>query len=361
MIALYFSRFSRYYALNNLIYILKVPIIRYFFILFLFIPFFTTYANKLVIESISSQIDRESQITTYLKPRVLVQGHEISAEKLQYDIKKKTLFLEGGLLFHSKNSLISGQSLFYDIKNKTAIFKNANLYDQEGSLYIRAKEIRKNGEKQYLLLSGEITKCSPLTPGWELKFKSLEYNEGGLVHAKQVSFYFHSVPVFYQPYLVFNARTERSSGFLAPIYSFNSGAPSDNEEINFNLGHRLRLPFFLNLAQDHDLTLTPDIIQKRGLGLGLEYNYAFSEEMSGQLYTWGLPEIMDSRDQPSSISDSDYTPKPFRYKYEWSHQQGIFFDGSLYSRILENGDSIVNREFFDSDIESNEDYQFQSL
>ncbi|EFK97211.1 organic solvent tolerance protein, partial [sediment metagenome] len=64
------------------------------------------------------------------------------------------------------------------------------------------------------------------------------------------------VPILYAPWMTFPLTRERKSGFLAP--SFGSTGRSGSE---------FTLPYYWNIAPNRDATISPRLMQKRGLQL----------------------------------------------------------------------------------------------
>jgi len=118
----------------------------------------------------------------------------------------------------------------------------------------------------------------------------------------------------------------------------------------FDLGVRLKLPIFINLGVDHDLTVTPEFIEKRGLALELEYNYAFWEQQTGRLTLWGIDEA-EARDPaeendilpPGEAARRDATPT--RYRVDWSHNQAFGPAARLIVGYRDSSDGQVRREY----------------
>lgn len=97
-------------------------------------------------------------------------------------------------------------------------------------------------------------------PAWELRTDELQLdlpaNEG---RAKGAVLRFQGVPILAAPTFSFPLTDERKSGWLPP----HIGA--DNRS-----GIELAVPYYFNLAPNHDLTLTPFVMTRRGFGSDLE-------------------------------------------------------------------------------------------
>jgi LPS-assembly protein len=80
--------------------------------------------------------------------------------------------------------------------------------------------------------------------------------------AHNVLMRFKSVPIFYTPYISFPLGDERKTGVLFPSFG-HSGTN----------GYQLEVPYYLNLAPNYDLTLTPGILSARGIQLSADFRY----------------------------------------------------------------------------------------
>ena len=70
------------------------------------------------------------------------------------------------------------------------------------------------------------------------------------------------MPVFYAPYFSFPISKERLSGFLFPEFGNST-----------NRGVEFSAPFYWNIAENYDATITPRYMSKRGTQLQTEFRY----------------------------------------------------------------------------------------
>jgi LPS-assembly protein len=115
--------------------------------------------------------------------------------------------------------------------------------------------------------------------------------------------YFLGVPILYSPWLSFPLDNARKSGFLAPIIG-SSGQS----------GFELAVPYYWNIAENMDATITPKLFSKRGLQLGSEFRYLWPT-FSGQLDAEYLP--------------SDRIAERDRYFFGVRHVQSLPFNISM--------------------------------
>lgn len=133
----------------------------------------------------------------------------------------------------------------------------------------RAGLIRRFSNKNYFLSLATYTTCAPQDKAWDIQAESITLDDAKATGvARNAKIRVHDHTVFYTPYLSFPTNKERKSGFLMPIVG-------SSETGGFDLG----LPYYWNIAPNHDLTLIPHVYSKRGLLMGGEFRYLTSNSI----------------------------------------------------------------------------------
>ena len=138
------------------------------------------------------------------------------------------------------------------------VFTNLRLTPEAGGRF--AAEKAEKTASEMILQDAVFTACpacpdnAEAAPLWQIRAAQIDYDEA----AQDVS-YRHSrlevfgLPVFYLPYMAHpSPKVVKRSGFLAP-----SLASSDD------FGAAIEVPYFLDLAPNYDLTLTPRLSEKQ--------------------------------------------------------------------------------------------------
>jgi LPS-assembly protein len=129
------------------------------------------------------------------------------------------------------------------------------------------------------LTDTSFSTCPLDTPGWEFTARDMELDQAtGVGVARDMTFRVGDVPVFWLPYATFPLDDRRKTGFLFPEFGYNSGR-----------GFDLTVPYYLNLAPNYDLTLTPRLMTQRGLMLGGEFRYLVDSSRGSVELNW-LPD-----------------------------------------------------------------------
>ena len=153
---------------------------------------------------------------------------------------------------------------------KKAITNTIEMHLYEGSFMSAARiKQKENGNIMYLK-KATYTPCSFCTgtsPLWQLTARNIKHNKP----EKEMSFT-HSflkvkdVPVFYFPYLnIPDFTVKRKTGFLAPSFGHSN-----------EMKQAINLPFFVNLADNQNLTISPTISTSHDPLTVIDYDGIFS-------------------------------------------------------------------------------------
>ena len=123
-----------------------------------------------------------------------------------------------------------------------------------------------------------FTACPAGNDDWFLRAASIDIDQRRQQgKGRNVRIELKGVPILYAPVISFPVGDARKSGFLFP--SFGTSNKS---------GFEFGAPYYFNLAPHYDLTLTPQLLSRRGLGLEGQFRY-LSERSRGRLGSRFLP------------------------------------------------------------------------
>jgi lipopolysaccharide export system protein LptA len=323
-----------------------------FFSLFLFMASFPVIAREIQIEYQTYQFDNEKGLHFYRSPRATIDNTTISGDEAEFDKQKNVLVFEGNIVVYSTAMLITADRAVVDLNTSINTLFNANFFDQKNVTHGTAERIEQLNDEEYVLYKATLTSCDPKEKSWELDASQITYQVDNFAYSTNTALWFYSIPIFYTPFLSWPTTERRSSGLLSPLFTHHSG--SDKTKA---FGSRLQIPYFIALDRDHDMTVTTDLVERRGAGIDLSYRYAFIEGMTGELRYWYLDETDRDRDFEDENfgtlagSESSLDPRPERSKYVFNHKQNIFLDGTLTFTQYANSDNEINKEYFDSNVE----------
>ncbi len=176
------------------------------------------------------------------------------------------------------------------------------------------------------------TTCKPGNDAWIMEADKLQIDESeGLGRAYHATFYVQNLPILYTPYVSFPIDDRRMSGFLSPTFGGSEKTGSDNS-----------LSYYLNLAPNYDLILTPRHMEKRGLMLGSEFRYLNHYRHRGSIKS---DYIYDDQGRESDEPIERYA---LSYRNHWQisprWDNTLFYDGVSDKTYLDDFDnSLFNR------------------
>ena len=191
-----------------------------------------------------------------------------------------------------------GPKLRYNTLDDTGLFETPQfLLRRETTARGSAEQLEFRGKDRYRFRKAIYTTCEPGHDDWQLEADELDLDyvtEEG--RAKNPSLRFFDKTIIAAPFAFFPLENSRKSGILSPYYAQSS-----------TRGLELGLPYYWNIAPEHDLTITPIYMTKRGLLLRNEARYIDRRAFLGDVKFEYMP--------------GDQELKRDRYGIAWQHQQ----------------------------------------
>lgn len=204
---------------------------------------------------------------------LIAEGHvealfgatRLKAAKITYDRDADTLHIQGPITLVEGNSIIilaSSAELDSDLQN--GILRGARMVMNQ-QLQLAAQQINRVNGRYTQLYKTAVTSCrvcnSTQAPLWQIRAKRVIHDKvERQLYFDNAQFLIGEVPVFYLPRLRLPDPTlKRATGFLIPSIRRNS-----------QLGTGLKVPYFLRIGDNKDLTLTPYLSQETRT---LEFKY----------------------------------------------------------------------------------------
>ena len=195
----------------------------------------------------------------------------IESERGEIGTESKTAVLEGDVRVSDFAGSIAAEQMTLKLDDGTGFFKNADLYFEDGNYRIVAEEVSKVGKDDFEFRECSLTTCecpeSEATDPWRIEGKRGEIEREGYGTIHDGIIYAYNVPVLYSPYLKFPVKTKRATGFLPG--SFGGGQRS---------GFSFTLPFYMNIDESTDATVTPVYNSRARIGVDNEFRKVFSDD-----------------------------------------------------------------------------------
>jgi LPS-assembly protein len=238
-------------------------------------------AKFLEADHIVSDADRNVVATGDVTLRQ--RGAIIRAERVDYRDADQTLVATGAVKLERDGDIASGPRLNYRLADSTGemdspVFEFPKRPERRTASRGQASRAVLEGDQRSRLYQAEYTSCPVPRDDWFIRVRELELDTSRNVGtAYNTTVFFLGVPILYSPYLSFPLDNRRKTGFLAP--TFGTSARS---------GFEVSLPYYWNLAENYDATLTPKVLTRRGVQLGAEFRY-LTPSITGEIEGEFLP------------------------------------------------------------------------
>lgn len=216
----------------------------------------------------------------------------LQAQRLEVDRDSRDVVAEGEVIFDQGPRRITGSRLEFNLDSKTGRMENAKVF-ADPDVYFNGAEIAMLGDDVYRVKKGVVTSCQKESPGWSFRTANARVKLEGFARMRNTTMRVKKLPVFYLPYLVMPAKSERAAGFLFP----NFGTSQQR-------GSYVGLAWFQPFGDSYDTTMYLDLYSEDFTGLGTEVRYLPSESTTGRLEAYAIDDPLE-----------DAT----RWKISWDH------------------------------------------
>jgi len=169
--------------------------------------------------------------------------------------------LDGHITLSSPELTLQGSSASLNVLTDQVSLNDASFINTSTGVNGEARSLSRPDEHTLIIHEGLFTSCPPEKRDWAFASDKITLNrEEGFGKARHTRFLIRNTPVLYIPWFSFPIDDRRKSGFLYPTLG------SSNTEN----GLFLTTPYYLNLAENYDATLTPSYIGGRGMHYDIE-------------------------------------------------------------------------------------------
>ena len=205
------------------------------------------------------------------------EGRTLLTDLIAYDIEAGTVTALGNIiLIEPSGDAIFADELALDEELRDGFVDGIGVLLSDGSRLAAVKGLRSDGERT-TLDRAVYSPCEICEDGgdplWQIKAERVVHDTAsGTVAYRNARLELFGVPVVYTPYFYHPDPTvERRTGFLTPSFGTDS-----------ELGFTVETPFFIDLAPNRDLVLSPLVTTGAGVLLSAEYS---------ELQRFGLTEV----------------------------------------------------------------------
>ena len=202
----------------------------------------------------------------------------IKAEAARYDNEGRHLSVKGPVEYQAPDLRIRSNDADLDTISQELSFFGASFELPQRPARGGADELEIRADNSLGLEGVTYTTCPQGKDDWQINASKINLDiDQGLGTGRNVKLDFKGVPILYLPYISFPISDQRKTGFLIPELRRSNSSGTD-----------LALPYYINLAPNYDLTLTPRLLTSRGFQLQNEFRYLLPDH-SGTLTAEYLP------------------------------------------------------------------------
>ena len=243
---------------------------------------------------------RESYVAARGRVEIHYQDVDLAADEVEYDLTTNTATATGHVVLDQGPRRITAESAVFRFDSKTGEFARATGYVAP-DYYFRGAQVAKVGEDAYTVTDGVLTSCEGDSPSWSFRLGHARVDVGGYARVRHVSMRVKELPVLYTPYIVWPAKTERTSGLLIPEVGYSE-----------RRGQELGLAYYQVLGRSFDTTLHFDAYSEGYLGFGNELRYRPSDGTAGNVIGYL---VRDPEAEEAAVGLDEW-----RWKVDWYHQ-----------------------------------------
>lgn len=185
------------------------------------------------------------------------------SQALTFDNRTQEAVSPGPLTLETPQMQVKGASGNFNLGRHSGNISQTRYRYYPAHAQGRAAHIARKSQTLTTLTRATYSTCPIGHQVWVLSASRVRLDsktEQGVAH--NVVLRFKNVPILYTPYMSFPLSNKRKSGLLPPTFGDSS-----------NSGFEYRQPIYWNIAPQADATFTPEILTRRGVGLGAEFRY----------------------------------------------------------------------------------------
>ena len=209
---------------------------------------------------------------------------KLTADKVRYNTETRMLYAYGAVVLTKEKSVLKGETLVVNTETGHAEIDPGLLTVPDKSMTIKADKFIRISEDQYKATATELTSCDIADPSWKFGSSKMNVDVDGFATGRNVIFYIKDIPVLYIPWIAFPVSRERRSGLLFPRYGNSTSR-----------GLQLDIPIYWAISPSQDLQLDLNLMERRGVGTGVNYRYIRSRESEGHTSAFQIYDKVEKR------------------------------------------------------------------
>ena len=196
------------------------------------------------------------------------RGATIRADRVEYSVDEQFAVATGAVRLERVGDSATGPQLRYNLANDTGqmdapVFEFPRTPERRTASRGQASTAQLEPDQKSRLVRAEYTSCPAPRDDWFIRVRELDIDSAASNGtAYNATVFFLGLPILYTPYMSFPLDNKRKTGFLSPTFGTSGKS-----------GFEAALPYYWNIAENRDATITPKLYTKRGVQLGGEFRY----------------------------------------------------------------------------------------
>ncbi len=260
------------------------------------------------------------------------QKNSIYGERASLDFASGETSVVGNVRYVGPEMTMYGSEMQYNFRDKSFSLGNARILAD--NYIVLGKKLSRPVPSTIIGIDAEYTTCKDCPESWSIFGREIEITLGQYVRIKHAFLKVRGVVVMYLPYIIFPIKKKRETGVLFPSFGFE-----------FDEGFRFQQPWFWAISDSTDMTFTPSIFGRRGLGHQYQYRQIFHQD--GWINVDTL-KVLDEIYKPGKQNELISGDKVFRHftqaETHWS--SGEHFNGHFRLLGVNDLDTMRDYDFF---------------
>ena len=248
-------------------------------------------ADELIYDNKNNKVRAKGNV------EVFYNKHTLLADEIIYDRNQNILLAEGNVRIKEPGgAIVKADRIRLTDDFREGFIKSLKIRTNEDAT-ITAERARRVEGNTTIFEKGTFTPCKVCedhpekAPVWQIKAERVIHNKNDkTIEYDNATFELLGVPIAYVPYFKHaDPSKKRQSGFLTPSASYSD-----------DLGYIAEIPYFIALAENYDVTVTPVTTTKAGQMLKGEWrhrlaNGSYTIEMAGAYDGTPADDVPDDR------------------------------------------------------------------
>lgn len=263
----------------------------------------------------------------------VIQGNRtVLANKVTINTKDKNnriVTIHGNVTYQDNLIKMKGEDASMNLNNNDANIKPSEYHLVNRLGRGNADEVKLEKSRYIILKNGSFTACPVDDSSWSIKGTTVIHdNQEELLEVWNAVFKVGNIPVLYSPYLQLPTGDKRRSGLLMPNFGYDSV-----DGVDFSL------PVYWNIAPNYDATITPRLLQHRGLQLQTEFRYLNQLGLGTLAFDWLQHDSRYRQDRKKHLNGYNYNNNNNRWLFYWKNDELINYNWRFYTDVTRVSDN----------------------